>query len=107
MFYPDAGIAGVELLAREGIEVLYPQNQACCGQPAYSSGYHDQVRSVARAQLDLFPGNWPITVPGMILFTSGLPAAKGLAGRVGAGRRLLKATDRQPTAQTKTVFSLA
>ncbi|MCW8977823.1 MAG: (Fe-S)-binding protein [Marinobacter sp.] len=63
MFYPDAGIAGVELLEREGIEVLFPQNQTCCGQPAYTSGYHDEARSVARAQLDLFPGDWPIVVP--------------------------------------------
>jgi Fe-S oxidoreductase len=31
MFYPDAGIAGVELLEREGIEVLFPQDQTCCG----------------------------------------------------------------------------
>ncbi|KEF31897.1 Putative L-lactate dehydrogenase, Fe-S oxidoreductase subunit YkgE [Marinobacter nitratireducens] len=63
MFYPDAGIAGVELLEREGIEVIFPQGQTCCGQPAYTSGYHDEARSVARAQLDLFPEDWPIVVP--------------------------------------------
>lgn len=63
MFYPDAGMAGIRLLEREGIEVIYPQGQTCCGQPAYTSGYHDQSRQVAAAQLDLFPGDWPIVVP--------------------------------------------
>jgi len=63
MFYPDAGIAGVELLEREGIEVIFPRGQTCCGQPAYTSGYHDEARSVAQAQLDLFPEDWPIVVP--------------------------------------------
>lgn len=63
LFYPEAGIAGVELLEREGIEVIYPRNQTCCGQPAYTSGYHDEARAVARAQLALFPENWPIVVP--------------------------------------------
>lgn len=63
LFYPDAGLAGIQLLEREGIEVVYPQDQTCCGQPAYTSGYHDEARAVAAAQLDLFPGDWPIVVP--------------------------------------------
>ena len=63
MFYPDAGMAGIQLLEREGIEVLYPENQTCCGQPAYTSGYHDEARAVARSQLELFPEDWPIVVP--------------------------------------------
>ncbi|MDX1757910.1 MAG: (Fe-S)-binding protein [Marinobacter sp.] len=63
LFYPEAGLAGIHLLEREGIEVLFPQGQTCCGQPAYTSGYHDEARAVAAAQLDLFPENWPIVVP--------------------------------------------
>ncbi|WP_404364561.1 (Fe-S)-binding protein [Marinobacter sp.] len=63
MFYPGAGMAGIQLLEREGIAVIFPQDQTCCGQPAYTSGYHDEARAVAAAQLDLFPGAWPIVVP--------------------------------------------
>lgn len=63
LFYPDAGMAGIQLLEREGIEVIFPEGQTCCGQPAYSSGYHDQARSVAASQLNLFPEAWPIVVP--------------------------------------------
>ncbi|MGR2740660.1 (Fe-S)-binding protein [Billgrantia sp. Q4P2] len=63
LFYPDAGLDGIRLLEREGIEVVFPQDQTCCGQPAYTSGYHDEARAVAAAQLGLFPGPWPIIVP--------------------------------------------
>ncbi len=63
MFYPQAGLDAIRLLEREGIEVLYPDDQTCCGQPAYTSGYHDEARAVAKAQLALFPEPWPIIVP--------------------------------------------
>ncbi|WP_322528025.1 (Fe-S)-binding protein [Salinicola sp. LHM] len=63
LFYPEAGMDVVHLLEREGIEVIYPDDQTCCGQPAYTSGYHDEARAVAAAQLDLFPEPWPIIVP--------------------------------------------
>ncbi|MCK7543705.1 (Fe-S)-binding protein [Marinobacter bryozoorum] len=63
LFYPDAGMAGIQLLEREGIEVIFPEQQTCCGQPAWTSGYHDEARAVARQQLNLFPEDWPIVVP--------------------------------------------
>ncbi|SDM81741.1 L-lactate dehydrogenase complex protein LldE [Franzmannia pantelleriensis] len=63
MFYPEAGLDAIRLLEREGIEVIFPDDQTCCGQPAYTSGYHDEAREVARAQLGLFPDPWPIVVP--------------------------------------------
>ncbi|WP_372610160.1 (Fe-S)-binding protein [Halomonas sp.] len=63
MFYPEAGLDGIRLLEREGIEVIFPEDQTCCGQPAYTSGYHDEARAVAAAQLGLFPEPWPIVVP--------------------------------------------
>jgi L-lactate dehydrogenase complex protein LldE len=62
-FAPDAGLDTIRLLEREGITVHFPQAQTCCGQPAYSSGYPDQARAVARQQLDIFPEPWPIVVP--------------------------------------------
>lgn len=63
LFYPEAGLAGIRLLEREGVRVVYPQAQTCCGQPAFNSGYHGDARSVARAQIALFPGEMPIVVP--------------------------------------------
>jgi L-lactate dehydrogenase complex protein LldE len=62
-FAPEAGLDTVLLLEREGIAVHFPEQQTCCGQPAYNSGYPDQARAVARQQLDLFPEPWPVIVP--------------------------------------------
>ena len=62
-FAPQAGLDTVLLLEREGIAVHFPEQQTCCGQPAYNSGYPDQARAVARQQLDLFPEPWPVIVP--------------------------------------------
>jgi L-lactate dehydrogenase complex protein LldE len=50
-------------LQQAGLRVHYPQQQSCCGQPAYSSGNPQQAREVARAQLDLFAQPWPVVVP--------------------------------------------
>lgn len=63
MFYPDTGLAGIKLLEREGIEVVFPPGQSCCGQPAYTSGLNEQARTVAATQLNLFPQDWPIVMP--------------------------------------------
>jgi L-lactate dehydrogenase complex protein LldE len=62
-FAPEAGLDTVRLLEREGIDVHFPVEQACCGQPAYTSGYPDEARAVARRQLGLFPEPWPVVVP--------------------------------------------
>jgi L-lactate dehydrogenase complex protein LldE len=63
LFYPEAGMDAIHLLQREGIRVEYPQGQTCCGQPAYTSGYTEQARTVARAQLALFAEDYPVVVP--------------------------------------------
>lgn len=63
LFYPDVGLAGIKLLEREGVEVIFPQDQSCCGQPAYTSGLNEQAREVAVAQLKLFAEDWPIVIP--------------------------------------------
>lgn len=63
LFYPQAGLAGMELIRREGVRVIYPQGQGCCGQPAYNSGYREEALSVARSQLRCFPKEIPVVVP--------------------------------------------
>lgn len=62
LFFPEAGMDAIHLLEREGINVDFPQGQSCCGQPAYTSGYTEQAREVARAQIELFRGGWPLVV---------------------------------------------
>jgi L-lactate dehydrogenase complex protein LldE len=95
LFYPQAGLAGMRLLQREGLKVIFPKDQTCCGQPAYNAGYRDEARRVAAAQLDLFTQDYPIVIPsgscaGMMrhhypdLFagTAQEGQAKAVAGRV-------------------------
>ncbi|HSB22045.1 MAG TPA: (Fe-S)-binding protein [Burkholderiaceae bacterium] len=60
---PQAGMDAIELIRAAGIEVVFPHDQGCCGQPAYTSGYRDEARRVARAQLPLLAQPWPVVVP--------------------------------------------
>ena len=62
-FFPGAGLDAITLLEREGIRVHFPEEQTCCGQPAFTSGFPDEARKVAAHQLTLFPENWPVVVP--------------------------------------------
>lgn len=63
MFYPEAGLHGIQLLEREGITVSFPKGQSCCGQPAYNSGYDKETRKVAAAQMACLAEDIPVVVP--------------------------------------------
>jgi L-lactate dehydrogenase complex protein LldE len=63
LFYPEVGLAGMELIRRAGVRVIYPRHQGCCGQPAFNSGYREEALAVARSQLRCFPREIPIVVP--------------------------------------------
>ena len=62
IMYPESGMDAITLLEREGIEVIYPQGQTCCGQPAYNSGYEKEAKKVALHQIAQFPLDIPIVV---------------------------------------------
>jgi L-lactate dehydrogenase complex protein LldE len=47
LMYPQVGISMVRILEGLGHRVECPAEIACCGQPAYNSGYWDEARSVA------------------------------------------------------------
>ena len=63
LMYPQAGVSAIQLIQREGVKVIFPQAQTCCGQPAWNSGYRDEARAVARTQIALFPKPIPIVIP--------------------------------------------
>jgi L-lactate dehydrogenase complex protein LldE len=54
MIYPEVGMATAELLERLGLEVVFPYEQTCCGQPAFNAGYRAEARALARRFLDVF-----------------------------------------------------
>ena len=44
-FYPNAAIATLKLLRKLGVEVEYPVNQTCCGQPMANSGFEHLTKN--------------------------------------------------------------
>jgi L-lactate dehydrogenase complex protein LldE len=42
-FFPEVGIATLELLERFGVEITYPLDQTCCGQPMANSGCQEDA----------------------------------------------------------------
>lgn len=50
--HPRVGISMVQILERLGHRVEYPADLACCGQPAFNSGYWDEARPVALRVLE-------------------------------------------------------
>ncbi|MCW2867592.1 MAG: glcF, partial [Marmoricola sp.] len=52
--FPDAGRAVVTLLRRLGVDVEFPEQQTCCGQPMVNTGYLDEAVPALRAFVDAF-----------------------------------------------------
>ena len=51
---PQVGVAMARVLRRIGCEIYFPEEQTCCGQPAFNSGYWDEAREVAQRFLRVF-----------------------------------------------------
>jgi len=55
-FYPQVGIATLELLEKLGCEVHFPMNQTCCGQPMANSGYEHLADGCNKLFIQNFTG---------------------------------------------------
>lgn len=55
-FYPRAAIATLELLEKLGLDVSYPPNQTCCGQPMANSGFEHLTQGCNALFVDNFSG---------------------------------------------------
>jgi len=53
-FYPESAIAMVKILEHLNIDVEYVENQTCCGQPAFNSGYRKEIVPIAERFIKLF-----------------------------------------------------
>lgn len=40
--YPQVGVASYKLLKNLGVDVDYPLDQTCCGQPMANAGFQDE-----------------------------------------------------------------
>lgn len=60
---PDAAVGMVRLFDRLGIRTCFPQDQTCCGQPAFNAGYRTAARRSARHFIRVFESAECIVCP--------------------------------------------
>ena len=61
--YPAVGLATARVLERLGCQVVFPEEQTCCGQPMANAGFAAQAAPVARHFLDVFEGYEAVVCP--------------------------------------------
>jgi len=61
--FPAVGLAMTDVLERLGYQIDFPEDQTCCGQPAFNTGYRDEGRQVARHFLKVFRDAEYVVVP--------------------------------------------
>ena len=62
-FFPEVGVATLELLERLGCQVDYPLDQTCCGQPMANSGCHADAAGAEALFVRNFAGYDHIVAP--------------------------------------------
>ena len=62
-FYPKTATSTIKILEKLNIKIEYNQNQTCCGQPSFNSGYWDETLPIAKKFLNDFPNNRIIVSP--------------------------------------------
>ncbi len=60
---PEIGFSAIKLLEAAGCEVVIPEAQTCCGQPAYSGGNRAAARELAEKFIGEFEGFDYIVIP--------------------------------------------
>jgi len=63
-FYPQVGRAVVDVLENQGVAVEFPEDQTCCGQPAFNAGHREEARAMAAHTVEVLDAtDGPIVVP--------------------------------------------
>jgi L-lactate dehydrogenase complex protein LldE len=65
-FFPEVGVAMVDVLRRAGLAVDFPGGQTCCGQPLFNGGLRAGARHIAQHTLNVFD-----SVEGDVIMPSG------------------------------------
>lgn len=63
LLYPEIGESAVALLRDAGVDVDVPEQQTCCGQPPFNSGFPEAARRMGRTLLDAFEGAEAVVSP--------------------------------------------
>ena len=61
--YPQVGVSVVNVLRKLGVQVEFPIDQSCCGQPLFNSGYVSQATELAARVIESFRDIEYVVVP--------------------------------------------
>ena len=61
--FPKVGQSMVRILDRLGVSMDYPEDQTCCGQPAFNAGYRGEARAAAKRFIEIFENAETIVCP--------------------------------------------
>lgn len=61
--FPQVGIATVQILEALDCKIVYPDQQTCCGQPAFNTGYFPEAKVLAERFLTVFAGADYVVAP--------------------------------------------
>jgi L-lactate dehydrogenase complex protein LldE len=60
---PQVGLDMAQVLRRVGYEVTFPEEQTCCGQPAFNTGYWQDAKPLAERFVDVFRSAEAVVCP--------------------------------------------
>jgi len=63
ILFPQVGVSMVKVLKRLGVEVDFPEEQTCCGQPAFNSGFRQDAKVLAKRFISIFSQDGFIVSP--------------------------------------------
>ena len=69
--FPEVGVSVVNLLRRLGVEVDFPSDQTCCGQPLYNAGFKSDAKQLAARTIEVFGKRDEDDVPTYVVAPSG------------------------------------
>lgn len=61
--FPGSALSMVKILDKLGLDVKYIEDQTCCGQPAFNTGYRKEVISLAERFIESFKNEEYIIAP--------------------------------------------
>ena len=61
--FPEVGVSVVRVLRRLGVNVGFPNDQTCCGQAVYNSGFTREAKTLAKRVLRQFKDSDYVVVP--------------------------------------------
>jgi L-lactate dehydrogenase complex protein LldE len=54
IFFPQVAESIIKILRKFDVEVDFPEDQTCCGQPGFNSGFQEDTRAIAKRFLNIF-----------------------------------------------------